>query len=315
MSYTLTFTSKCQLSGDEYNSNWFFNFGEWIDQEYIVIPRFSSRSVNFSTVLGMPTIYTNMLSNSSTHTTKNSTIHAYSNNYAGTPINNVYATSSVTFNYIDDMPIYISGRPRNNHFYIKFVKSDSDDIFEVTSQQFYWTYELTFLPYKASIPKKLDDMTARPFNLILNSVNGVEINTKSHIQFNYDWNQHKSLNRYQKYNISFRFISKGMDLNGSDPVLIKSNMITTPNNYIVNYSSSAIVSNDHLGSASSPSFNTLSSLYCGTRHNVPITCVLPDNDIFYIKIMDFDITNPQLFVPSVGAMSDWMLILNFQPTF
>lgn len=315
--YSLFFRSGNELTGDNFNGTWFYDWAQIPDTEYLLYVSFTSRSVNFSTALPMPMVFCSAI-NGRTSTTKNATVHNYPSEYIGSPINNMYETSSVQFNiHENSLAIYLPSRPTTNNFNIRFVASDSDGQFAITSQQFFWVLQMNFIPYKSKESFNTtifqNDHIAKPFTVMLNSVNGTIIDTKSHIEFNYNWQNHINNNMYNEYNASFQLISMGMNMaTTGQPAIIESNIYNSTSNYVVNYNGTSSQNSLQIGCAGCPSYETLSSLYCNKYDNQAIRTNLPTNNIFYVKLLDFD-DPTQLFLPVTGATNDWVLIVYFDP--
>ena len=315
--YSLFFRSGNELSGDNFNGTWFYDWNLIPDTEYLLYMSFTSRSVDFSTALPMPMIFCSAI-NSRTSTTENATIHNYPSEYIGSPINNMYETSSVQFNiHENSLAIYLPSRPTTNNFNIRFVASNSNDEFAITSQQFFWVLQMNFVPYKSkeTINTTIfqNDYDPRPFTVMLNSVNGTEINTKSHIEFNYNWQNHINNNMYTEYNASLQLISMGMNMaTTGQPAIIQSNIYNSNSNFEVNYNGTSSQNSLQIGVAGCPSYEALSSLYCSKYDNQAIRTNLPTNNIFYVKLLDFD-DPTQLFLPVTGATNDWSMVVYFDP--
>lgn len=315
--YSLFFRSGNEYDGDNFNGKWDYDWSQIRDTEYLLYTSFTSRSIDFSTALPMPMIYCSAI-NGRTFTTENATVQNYPSEYIGSPINNMYEASNVQFNiHENSLPIYMSSRPTRNIFDIRFVASDSDAQFAITSQQFFWVLQMNFVPYKSKETFNTtifqNDHSPKPFTVILNSVNGTEINTKSHIEFNVNWQNHINNNMYQQYNASFEFISMAMNMaTTGSPAIIESNIYNSNSNFVVNYNGTSSQNSLQIGVAGCPSYEALSSLYCSKYDNQAIRTNLPSNNIFYVKLLDFDDPS-QLFLPVTGATNDWVMTIYFDP--
>lgn len=319
--YSLFFRSLNELTGDNFNGTWFYDWNQLPENEYLLFTSFTSRSVNFSTALPMPMIYCSAI-NAKTSTSQNATVQNYPMEYIGSPINNMYETANVQFNiHENSLPVYLPSRPSNNNFNIRFVASNSDAEFAITAQQFYWVLQLNFVPYKQ--PTYMLNTTVfqnesdpRPFSVILNSVNGTVLDTNSYIQFEYNWANHIKIgNPYQEYNASFQFISMAQNMaNTGQPAIIESDIYNSSSNFIVNYDGASNNFNSlQIGVVGAPSYEALSSLYSNKFDNQAIRTILPTKNIFYIKLLDFDVSTYQLWTPVTGATNDWVMVFYFNP--
>ena len=300
-----------QLSGDNYNSNWVYDWKSILQDNttYIVNTTFSSRFFTFTTAaLDIPVLYSNMFSGlTNNYTTQNASIQNYPNSFIGLPLVNLYSTfTSLNIETNNTVPLYLSSRPINNSFNIQFVKNTTNNTnFSVDSGDFDWVLNIQFIEYKevintTGITKPL------PFNVILNSVNGRIINTKSYIE--YDINL-PYMNPNVKMIMKTIIQTKGMSTISTSPMLIYSDIINGSNNYKITSTGSTI--NQQVGVAIAAQYANTSTVNTGVDYNIGIETFLPKSGTFFIQLREL-LNSNVLWIPSTGAMEDYIIVLMYQ---
>jgi len=299
-----------QQSGDNYNSNWFYDWKNILKDNtaYIVNTTFSSRFFTFTTGdLDIPILYSSMFSGlTNNFTTVNPSIQNYPNNFIGAPLVDLYSTfTSINIETNNTVPLYLSSRPTNNFFNMQFVKNTTNNTnFSVDSGDFDWILNIQFIEYKELINTTVITRPL-PFNVILNSVNGRIINTKSYIE--YDINL-PYMNPNVKMIMKTILQTKGMNTVTTSPMLIYSDIINGSNNYKITATGSAI--NQQVGVAIASQYANSSTVNTGVDYNIGIQTLLPKSGTFFIQFREL-LNSNVLWVPNTGAMTDYIIILMY----
>jgi len=307
-------------------------FVDWIqflpsNTEFLLRVKATSTLLTFDNPLPLPMIYSNLLDGiGSTTTTTNPTIQPNTRHFMGSPMPSGYIqTTYENFNLMhNSLPIYLKSRPTNNSFFINLIASNSDDIFEVTSGTISFKYELYFEIYKPISPMNMITLYTppRPFSILLNSVNGTVINTKSYIQYDYNWMNNCNGDKNQYYEMTFVFQTMAMNLLNIQGLSVQASFMSSPYNIIITSTGNPAIGAGNsmskiIGLATPNTYNNFQSIASTPLNNSPIKTLLPQNSIFDIQLINYDtdgLVSP-LFVPTTGVMNDYTLQLYFNPTF
>ena len=318
----LSFNSG-QLSGTFTNSQWEVQWDSIMpEDEYIATIDFATSRAIFQTALPMPVIFVDCL-NADTKTTNRSTIHNNPRAYGGMPaLPFLDQAGSETYFEIRtkyQLPLYLRERPNQNLFNVKILDSSTNDEWALTSGSLTWLITLNFKKYRPmcesglnSTLANLNKNCARPFNVLINSANGIVVNTKSDMNFEYDWHSHKTDNIMQEYDVHAYFVSTPMNLTGKKPVRMVADFVQTNNIYEVN-DAGGLKTSQILGNIIYPTSYDIASMYGRVNMMTSLRMVLPSKNLFNIKLVDFN-TNA-LFFPSSGNTADWIVQLYFVPIF
>lgn len=281
------------------------------DTAFLLYLNVSSKYVQVSSAIPHMIVYADFL-DSTTHTTIGSTVHPFSSQYMCSPINRNYSDNRevLTVTNSNRVPLYLPCRPTNNNHIIRFLESTSNNAYAASFYGIGMYYQLLFIPYVSPIPAHIKD-PATPFNVILNSANGTVINTKSYIEYNYNWANHYNPNPNQKYKMIWFLQSMGMNTSSNQPFVISASFLPVANNYYVSSSTTGANNSNIIGNCYAYDYSTLSNYLGGPTTNSEIMVTLPSQNIFNIQF--FDIGTTTLFIPTTGAMQDYQLILNFMP--
>ena len=278
---------------------------------FLVYVNFISKYLQVSSAIPHMVCYTDFL-NSTTATTIGASVHPFSTEYLCSPINNNYSSNRevLSTTLSNRVPLYISTRPTKNNYTIRFLESTSNNTYAASFYGIGFQVALNFVPHIPKIPRHILDKVL-PFNVILNSANGTIMNTKSYIQYNYNWANHWNPNPNQKYIMSWFFQTLGMNVSTTQPLQISMSCLPISNNFYVSSSTTGANNSNIIGSAYGYDYTTLSNYLGGPLTNPPISIVLPTQNIFDIQL--YELGTEILFTPSVGVMEDYILILHFEP--
>jgi len=282
--------------------------------EYFVIPTVTSPSRSFNSAAPLPLIYSDMFS-ASVHTTENPTIQPYSRQFICQAINRGYNTTSFeNFNTTsrNRVPIFITNRPQNNTFYVKLIQSTTDGIFSsgfgnalsLGLQFIRYTMPLYKFKYSTSVPK--------PFNVLLNSVNGSKLaGNNNAINYNFNWLNHSQGNPNQRYELSFCFVTMGMNMTNNQPIQVVADFFNNANNYNIPIQGGSFGNSNFLLVGAPSSFSTLVNVVGGMNINNPIVTTLPFNNNFNVYL--YELNSTVLFNPTTGSTQNYLLQLHFNP--
>ena len=250
---------------------------------------------------------------SSIYTTEGATVQPNASNFICEAINKGYNAGLDNFYCTDSIrhPFYTKTRPVKNNFDVILLASNSNNDF--VSSSLGVAIELTLIFTRYDIPlysyihsyKNTEKPT--PFNVILNSKNGEMVVTSvNQITYNYNWQNHHSINPSQKYEMSMLFIMMGQNMSSYQPMEIRSDFFDTGGNYVV--SSNGYKNSDKLFTSCSPSsFTNLVNVIGSTRVNLPITTTIPHRNIFTVRL--YEMGTDTLFT----RLNDYIIQLHFKP--
>jgi hypothetical protein len=292
------------------------NFTDWgsilpDNTGFMVYVNFISKYLQVSTAIPHMVCYTDFL-NSTTATTIGATVHPFATEYLCSPINNNYSSNRevLSTTISNRVPLYIPSRPTLNNYSIRFLESTSNNTYAASFYGMGFQVSLTFVPYIPKIPRHVSEKVV-PFNVILNSANGTILNTKSSIQYKYNWLNHWNSNPNQQYKMSWFFQSMGMNVSTTQPLQISMSCLPVSNNFYVDSNTNGSENSNIIGSAYGYDYTTLSNYLGGPLTNPDISVILPTQNIFDIQL--YELGTQTLFAPTAGSMEDYIIILHFDP--
>ena len=325
-SYSVFLRQNQYLSGNEYSSEWEIDWAQVMPQgHYLLDTTFSSRSLNFSTILGLPTIFCDAFC-ANTYQPEGGSIHAAQNTICGLPTIPVYSNANITFNYNSTLgvPIYLETRPVRNRFNLKFVKTDSDTLFAPTAQQFYWVIQFKFT--RLHLPElsphcqlsQLVRKVARPFTLYLNSVNGTQANgSNNSLYFEHDWTMHES-HYSQKYMLTICLTAMGCNnvfSSGGEPGMLWVDFDTLGANNYASSGGAGGMGSKLLGPFTAPAYENISSMRCSSNLCGGVMLNgLPYAKRFNLQIRTFP-SGAGLWTPVTGSVPDFNALFLFWPIY
>ena len=278
---------------------------------FLVYVNANSAGIQFNSSLANPMVYCDFL-NAQQHTTSNATVGSNAGQLLCCPTPR-YMGGNNTENFYcskyNRVPIYINSRPSTNNFNIKILQSTSDSVFVVTSGTIQFSFSIIFEEYKSIIYKSIKAIPV-PFSVVVNSANGLVMNTKAFIQYNYNWNSHYNTDPNQEYLLTFSLQTLGMNIqNATSAITVETDFLNGNSSYICNNTSGNQISRQ-LGTLTSPTITFLASMGGSTMTNSPIRTRMPVADTFNIWMYNYGSNN--LYAPS-GGMKDYILLLQFLP--
>ena len=301
--------SPCTTSTD-YNVDWSAFLPD--NTAFLVYVSANSESVQFNTALPNPMVYSDFL-NAQQHITNNATIGANPGQLLCCPTARYMGGGSTENFYVSEynrVPLYISSRPTNNNFNVKILQSTTNNVFTVTSGNIKFSFSILFEEYKPVMYKSIRSK-ATPFSVVVNSANGLQINTKSFIQYNYQWSNHYNVDPSQEYIMTFSLQTMGMGIGNTDSeITVETDLMNSSSSYICSNTWGNQIS-QQLGTLTSPTITTMTPMGGSTMTNNPVRTLMPVSNTFNVRLYDYRTTT--LFAPLGGPMEDYILLLQFLP--
>jgi hypothetical protein len=271
--------------------------------EYLLEVSFSSSNIVFGTAAALPVLYSNMLSGIS-DTMTNSTYTEQQ--FLCMPITYIYSASqSTTFRCDSDKsnPLYLAARPNRNNFAIDII--DSNSIYTYSTINVNYLLILNFKPFIRKI--NTTQQLYNPFNIIIKSIYGTALTTKSNMQFQFDFGQKYSSGL--KYKMYFILSMMACNTSSAQMIVVKSNIIRSNTNW-ENSVSSMNNASQIIGIALCDNCSTVASVRGDNSINPPIICELSSSSTVLIQFYDLSNT---IWAPTTGSTPDWIMDLYFEP--
>lgn len=313
--YNVTFNTTYQLAGvAEYNCQFFFDWSQLEENEYLVEISVNSGAFDTSTTVSLPLIRTTIFGSScQTMTTNNATIFPNANQFLGGMFQSFgYSTEGrQTCYYNQNCPTYISSRPQNNTFWIDLMRNDAVNSFFTDSNNFNeFDYLLTFTPLTEKLKcYGIRTITKVPQSILIISGNTSTGDVSNYCTFNLDLGRIKE----GKYNMYTTFYTETVRLgNGNIYPLVKSNIFELNNNYITSGVGACSYSNVICLPITYTISSTVNFLYSNYYNGSPIA-VNPKsgNSSFYVKLENAE--TGALWLDGNGLSPAWWMTLFLLP--